>query len=206
MSLLIDAIAHHPAGRTKTASSILVLVDNLIDDLAGRGALTGVFRASCLAVLEEARGNRDSAISHYAAAYRREPHNPSMINAYAYMLARHGKDLPKALRLVRLAYSRAAELEAAFVDTEAWILFKMGRHEQALKVMKQAIALVSGSPRGRFDGMAEMFYHLARIHGALGHRDAARLTYQRCVSSHGKSRYRRLCASRLSENTGTSFE
>ena len=63
-----------------------------------------------------------------------------MLNNYAYYLSEEDRELERALAMS----SRAIELEqnnATFIDTYAWILYKLGRYDEARKSMRQALSL-----------------------------------------------------------------
>ena len=63
-----------------------------------------------------------------------------MLNNYAYFLSLEERKLERALEMS----TRANELNEGnptFLDTKAWILYKMGRYADAKKVMQLAISL-----------------------------------------------------------------
>ncbi len=77
-------------------------------------------------------------------AYERSLHynkeNVSTLNNYAYFLALDSVELEKAL----VMSSRVVELtdnNPTYLDTHAWVMFKMGRTAEAKRIMQQAIAL-----------------------------------------------------------------
>lgn len=75
----------------------------------------------------------------YAKSLRYQPDNALVLNNYAYFLSLEGRDLDRALAMA----GRAVELtdnNPTYLDTEAWVLFRMGRTADARKVMQQAIA------------------------------------------------------------------
>ena len=76
----------------------------------------------------------------YDKALALDKDNVLALNNYAYFLSLTGKDLDKALSMA----TRVMELEPGdptYIDTYGWVLYKMGRYEQAKKVMQQAVSL-----------------------------------------------------------------
>ena len=65
-----------------------------------------------------------------------------MLNNYAYFLTIEGHDLERALAMA----SRATALEdgnPTYLDTHAWVLYKLGRLDEARKMLQQAVVLDS---------------------------------------------------------------
>lgn len=80
------------------------------------------------------------AFANYEKALKLYPDNVLVLNNYAYFLSLLEKDLGKALRMAL----RVMELEpgnATYIDTYGWVLFKMGRYEDAKRVLQQAVSL-----------------------------------------------------------------
>lgn len=110
------------------------------------------------------RANFRSSMKQCYNAYDRslgyDKDNAMVLNNYAYFLSLEGRELDKALEMA----SRAVALtdnNPTYLDTHAWVLFKLGRTEEAKKIMQQAIALdTQGSP--------ELLVHYGDILYALG--------------------------------------
>ncbi len=97
-------------------------------------------------------------------AYERSLHydsdNSLVLNNYAYFLALDGNQLERALAMAQ----RAVELtdnNPTYLDTQAWVLFRLGRTDEAKRVMQQAIALDGHSS-------TELLVHYGDILHALG--------------------------------------
>ena len=86
-------------------------------------------------------GQIDNAITAYDGALRLNPRNVLAANNLAVLLVDYKRDpqnLQKAFDL-----SRDFEKDAPhplFLDTLAWVRFKMGQQEEALRLMKDAVA------------------------------------------------------------------
>ncbi|MDR0908005.1 MAG: tetratricopeptide repeat protein, partial [Rikenellaceae bacterium] len=100
------------------------------------------------------------AFKAYDKALVYNPDNDNVLNNYAYFLAEKGVRLEKAFEMA----SRAVALvknSATYLDTYAWVLYKLERYAEARVVMKRALPLDR-------DGSAELLAHYGDILFALG--------------------------------------
>lgn len=84
-------------------------------------------------------GKIDQAFSTYDEALSNDPENARVLNNYSYYLSVLNKKLDKALKMS----TKAVEVEpnnSTFIDTKGWVLFQMGKYEEALEVLRNAIA------------------------------------------------------------------
>ena len=94
-----------------------------------------------LASAYSTQGQIDSAITAYDGALRLNPRNVLVANNMAVLLVDYKGD-PQSLQKA-FALSRDFEKDAPhplFLDTLGWIRFKMGQQEEALRLMKDAVA------------------------------------------------------------------
>jgi Tfp pilus assembly protein PilF len=87
--------------------------------------------------VEQAKGDRETAINYYRKAVASNPDEPQACNNLAYLLAESGSDLDGALKYAQ----RAAELapqSAAYADTLGWILYRRSLYPSAIKYLEQA--------------------------------------------------------------------
>ncbi len=94
-----------------------------------------------LASAYSTQGQIDQAISAYDGALRLNPRNVLAANNLAVLLVDYKGD-PQNLQKA-FALSRDFEKEAPhplFLDTLGWVRFKMGQQEEALRLMKDAVA------------------------------------------------------------------
>lgn len=120
-------------------------------------------------------GNDRRAFSDYERALRLTPDNALVLNNYAYFLSLTGKDLELALKMA----TRACELVedfSTYLDTKAWVLFKMGRLDAAAEVQQRALA------RDRSDS-PELMLHYGDILYALGDDFMARKYWQKALDA-----------------------
>ena len=102
--------------------------------------------------------------------------NAMVLNNYAYHLSVSNKSLNRALLMAK----RANELkpnDATYLDTLAWIYYKLGQYEEAKKVMQQAMSFDK-------DKSSELALHYGDILEALGSTFMAQ-TYWRMALERG---------------------
>ncbi len=101
------------------------------------------------------------------------PTNAMVLNNYAYFLSLERRDLGKALDMSGRAIA-IEENNSTYLDTYAWVLYELGRYEEAKKIMRQVIAL------DRTDS-AEIQFHYAEILAALGENFMAEVYYDKAL-------------------------
>ena len=83
------------------------------------------------------------------------------LNNLAWELGKRSLDLERALKLTQESNSKKS-LEATYLDTWAWVLFKMGDYTEAQKKMALALQLQESKPD------AILYRHAGAIEKALG--------------------------------------
>ncbi len=111
----------------------------------------------------------------YRQALKYNPDNVPVLNNFAYYLSLEGRQLKRAVRMS----ARAVELEPSnptYIDTHAWVLYRLGRLEEAKKLMQQALSL---------DGQksAELQIHYGDILAALGETFLAETYWKRALAN-----------------------
>ena len=93
------------------------------------------------------------------------PDNVQVLNNYAYYLSLRGENLERAEEMSKKTIEMFPE-EANYLDTYAWILYKMKKYEQAKSWMQKALDISE----------SETFYsHMAEILTELGEKEEAEL-------------------------------
>ena len=126
--------------------------------------------------MEHNRGETKRAYKAFDTALKFHSENSSVLNNYAYFLAVEGRNLPQALEMARLA-TTLSQNNSTFLDTLAWVLYRMGEYEEAKKYMQQAMSLDRKSS-------AELALHYGDILDALGEEFMAQ-TYWRKALERG---------------------
>ena len=83
-------------------------------------------------------GNTPAMYADYDSTLIYDPENISVLNNYAYYLSVEGRDLKRAQRMSAKTLE-AEPLNATFLDTYAWILFRMKKYREALGYMEKAL-------------------------------------------------------------------
>lgn len=104
----------------------------------------------------------------YDIAIRVNPMNPLALNNYAYFLAVDGHRLEEALEMSEKALELAPDSKT-YLDTFAYILFRLGRPEEAIEYQLQALNDIDENDKDN----AEFLEHLGDIYSALGETDKA---------------------------------
>ncbi len=105
----------------------------------------------------------DEALAGYADAARRFPKSALSLNAYGYTLADRTDRYVEAEKLIRKALRYEPE-SPAIIDSMGWVLFKLGKYEEALVQLERA-----------YEGMQdhEVAAHIVETLVALDRRDEA---------------------------------
>lgn len=88
--------------------------------------------------LLQAQGRDEEAFASYESALKYNPSNIVVLNNYAYQLAVTGIELEKAEQMSRCAIEAEPE-NATYLDTYAWVLYKMQRYEEAVAYIERAM-------------------------------------------------------------------
>lgn len=98
-----------------------------------------------------------------------DPEDADALNALGYTMADRTTDYEEALGYIERALALSPE-QPAILDSMGWVLFKLGRAEEALDYLQRAFA-------GQED--AEIAAHLAEVLAALGREGEAREIWQK---------------------------
>ncbi len=116
------------------------------------------------AVLDRA-GERERALNVMQRIVDANPEHADALNYIGYTLAEEGRELERALSLVKKADKLKPE-NGYIVDSLAWANFRLGRLEEAWKQIQRATQLSGEDPT--------MWEHYGDIAKALGKREQAR--------------------------------
>jgi tetratricopeptide (TPR) repeat protein len=103
------------------------------------------------------------------------PENSSVLNNYAYFLSLEERDLDRALEMAEQATSITTN-NPTFIDTRAWVLHKLGRNEEAKRLMRQAISLDTTNS-------ADLQLHYGDILAALGEKFMAEVYWRKALDN-----------------------
>ena len=126
--------------------------------------------------VEHRRGDKKKSYKAYEKALHCFADNAVVLNNYAYHLSLEGSDLERALTMITRALA-LSEKNSTYLDTMAWVLYKLGRYDEAKKYMQQALS------RDRVQS-PELAMHYGDILHALGEEFMAK-TYWRKALERG---------------------
>ncbi len=138
------------------------------DDDATRAQVEGMQRWLCYAA-----GKTEQYERLLEEQWRRNPDDPLACNDLGYHLADSGRDLPRALELIRKAVI-AEPLNAAYLDSLGWAYYKTGRLELAHRYLSRGTRLRDGQD-------AVIYDHLGDTCWRRGDRTAARAAWERAL-------------------------
>ena len=118
-------------------------------------------------------GKKEDAFAVMEKLLKAHPDNFQAMNYIGFTLAEQGRELPRALELLRKADELSPD-QAYIVDSLAWALFKSGQEQEALKQIRRAIGL------GQSHDPA-IWEHYGDIAGSQGKKDEARRAFRRAL-------------------------
>ena len=121
-------------------------------------------------------GETKKSYSAYYKALSFDPQNAMVLNNFAYHLSVTGKSLKQALQMAQRA-TALSQNNATYLDTLAWVYYKMGQYDEAKRYMQQAMSFDT-------ENSSELALHYGDILDALGSKFLAQ-TYWRKALERG---------------------
>ena len=118
-------------------------------------------------------GERDLAAADFENALELEPKNPVVLNYYGYFLVSGGGDVAKGRKLVEAALF-VDPMNAYYLDSYAWALFKSGDIAGALRMGEYAKSFEPKNP--------VIIDHLGDIYWSAGRRREAMFEWKKALS------------------------
>jgi tetratricopeptide (TPR) repeat protein len=122
----------------------------------------------------ERKGDLAEAEKYFEKCLQLAPDFAEALNYLGYMWAEHGLKLERARELIEKAV-KAEPKNAAYLDSLAWVLFKLDRPKEALPYALQAAGLVEAPD-------ATLYDHLGDIYAALKQLDQAREAWRKSLA------------------------
>ena len=116
----------------------------------------------------------EQAEKYFEKCLQLAPDSPETLNYLGYMWAERGVKLQRARELIEKAV-KAEPKNAAYLDSLAWVLYKLGQPKAALPHMLQAVELSEEADPTLYD-------HLGDIYAALKEPDKAVEAWRKSVS------------------------
>ncbi len=164
--------AYRRALKHAATDSVRSVIWGTIGDSFHNWALTNDTADGKIAAADAKRFNKKS-YKAYEKSLKLWPDNVLVMNNYAYFLAEEERNLERALEMS----SRVVELtdrNPTYLDTHAWVLYKLGRHAEAKRVIQQAVAFDTSES-------SELLVHYGDILNALGERFSAQIYWRKAL-------------------------
>ncbi|HNE50785.1 MAG TPA: tetratricopeptide repeat protein [Chitinophagales bacterium] len=116
--------------------------------------------------------------SSYEAALEIDPNNATVLNNYAFYLSERNEKLEKAERMSKKS-NLLVDNNSAFLDTYAWIMYKLKDYKEALEWIEQAMALPESKER------PELLSHYGDILYKNGETEKAVEQWQKALQKGG---------------------
>jgi tetratricopeptide (TPR) repeat protein len=129
-------------------------------------------------VLDERRGDWQSAQKAYQSTLQIKPDEPAAANNLSYLILEHGGSVDYALSLAQIA-RRALPDSTNTADTLAWAYYKKGIYTSAIDLLEGA---TQKAPQN-----TTYFYHLGLAYGKSNKTELARNTLQHALKIDPKS-------------------
>lgn len=113
------------------------------------------------------------------AILNRDTDNASALNALGYTLANHTDRYHEALTLIRRALEISPD-DAAIVDSLGWVLYRLGKHEEAVTHLRTAMAKAADP---------EIAAHLGEVLWVSGEKDEALAIWRKALEGAPDSKY-----------------
>lgn len=111
-------------------------------------------------------GDRELVYSDYDSALIYNPADVMVMNNYAYFLSLDGRDLNRALKMSAITIEREP-LNATFLDTYAWILFRMEKYVQSRDYLEKALQYMEKPNPDLYEHFGDVLYKCGDADGAL---------------------------------------
>jgi tetratricopeptide (TPR) repeat protein len=125
----------------------------------------------------------EQAVKHFRKALEMEPDFAEALNYLGYMWAERGENLNEARTMIERALKEEPK-NPAYLDSMAWVLFKLKKPGDALPFMKKAIELTKAPD-------ATLQDHLGDIFAALKRMDDARDAWNKALKLEPKDEIRK---------------
>lgn len=111
------------------------------------------------------QGEDDKAFDAYDRTLRNNPDNALVLNNYAYYLSLKGERLEEALQMAIKANELVPD-NVYYVDTYAWVLYKLGRYKEAEKMMKKCLGLEKNPSGANLEHYGDILLKLGKENDA----------------------------------------
>jgi tetratricopeptide (TPR) repeat protein len=147
-------------GRAERYEEVVAIAEPLVTEHPGEIRFMFMIGAA----LERIQ-NHDSAAVYFQRILKIDPNHAQTLNYLGYMWADIGLKLQESLRMITKALEIDGE-NPAYLDSYGWVLYRLGRYEEAETHIKRAIELADVQDYVLFDHLAEVCLSLGRYEEA----------------------------------------
>ena len=142
-------------------------------DLVPEGSRGRWFIHYARAIAHERLDNWEQAEADFRAALDLNPDHPQVLNYLGYSMVEKQINLAEALDMIERAV--AARPDSGFiVDSLGWVLYRLGRYDEAVAHMERAVELMAVDP--------VVNDHLGDVYWAVGRKREAEFQWSRALS------------------------
>ncbi len=170
-----EGVALYRLGRDEEAIDALSRGAERIDENTDRELASDLY-AQLGDVLHDG-GRKERAYAAYDSALVYNERNLLCLNNYAYFLSLDQRNLEKARAMSKQTVDAEPD-NTTYLDTYAWVLYRMGQHTQARIFIDQMLRLADATDREN----ASLFDHAGDIYYRTGERKKARAYWQKACS------------------------
>jgi tetratricopeptide (TPR) repeat protein len=120
-----------------------------------------------------ALNNPEESDKAYEKSLQIKDNNAYVLNNYAYYLSIRNKDLEKAEQMAKRALGLEPD-NSSFQDTYGWIMYKLGKYDDAKKWIGKALEDTTGVSAEVLEHYGDTLYRLGNAEGALEYWKKAR--------------------------------
>jgi tetratricopeptide (TPR) repeat protein len=132
-----------------------------------------------LATELDTAGRRDEGLAVANKLLEKNPHDPVALNLVGYVWADKGINLDKAHKMIKEAL-KARPNDPYIMDSMGWVLYKQGKHKEALAYLKKALKKLDNDPT--------VFEHMGDVLKSMGRKKQALEYYMKASSLSKKPR------------------
>ncbi|HNQ59835.1 MAG TPA: tetratricopeptide repeat protein [Bacteroidales bacterium] len=134
---------------------------------SGRNSNLTQFLYRLLAEVNSNLQDYDKSDYYFELALQSDSSDATLLNNYSYSLAERKKDLEKALKMSEKALSINPK-EPSYLDTYGWILYRLGRYDEAIVYLKKAVEKTDNTNDAvLWEHLGDAYYKIGNIDEAL---------------------------------------
>lgn len=113
-------------------------------------------------------GDKEKAYDAYDRVLAHNPDNILVLNNYAYYLSLDGTNLDKALEMAEHVMKLSPNVDT-YIDTYAWVLFKLGRYQKAEEALRIVIGQEKVMSGIYYEHYGDILFKLGVPHEAMNY-------------------------------------